>query len=248
MKKKEKRGGVIFNITASIVRIFYRKREILGLENLSEEPALIVGNHAQAHGPISCQLFFPTKKKIWCIGQMMHVKEVPSYAYKDFWMYKPKWIRWFFKILSYVIALPASYYLSRGDTLAVYKDARLLATYKETMVKLEEGNNIIIFPECHEDFNDIVNEFQDKFVDVAKLYYKKTGKALEFVPMYNAAKIKKIVLGKPIKYDPNIDINEQRKIICDYLKEEITRIAKELPRHKVIPFKNIKKKDYKYSK
>lgn len=178
----------------------------------------------------------------------MHVKEVPSYAYKDFWMYKPKWIRWFFKILSYVIALPASYYLSRGDTLAVYKDARLLATYKETMVKLEEGNNIIIFPECHEDFNDIVNEFQDKFVDVAKLYYKKTGKTLEFVPMYNAAKIKKIVLGKPIKYDPNIDMNEQRKIICDYLKEEITRIAKELPRHKVIPFKNIKKKDYKYSK
>jgi hypothetical protein len=154
-RKKEKNNGLIFNVSVALVKIFYKKRKFLGLENLGEEPSLIIGNHAQIHGPLACQLYFPSKKRIWCIGQMMHLKEVPSYAYQDFWAYKSKWIRWFYKLLSYVIAIPASYYLSRADTLAVYKDARLLVTYKETMTRLEEGNNIIIFPECHEDFNDI---------------------------------------------------------------------------------------------
>ena len=100
----------------------------------------------------------------------------------------------------------------------------------------------IIFPEYHEEFNEIVNEFQDKFIDVAKLYYKKTGKELYFVPMYNAPNLKTIAFGNPIKYDNNIDINEQRKIICDYLKGEITKVAKDLPMHMVVPYKNVSKK------
>lgn len=245
MKKKK---GLIYRLTVLVARVFYKRRKFVGEENIGDEPCLIIGNHAQIHGPLACELFFPRKKRIWCIGEMMHLKEVPSYAYKDFWMYKPKWIKWFYRILSYIIAIPASYYLSNADTLAVYKDVRLLKTFKDTIKELEDGNNIIIFPECHGEFNDIVNEFQDKFVDVARLYYKKTGIELSFVPMYNAARIKTIVFGKPIKYDHSIDIDEQRKIICDYLKEEITRLAKELPVHKVIPFNNIKKKYYKNSK
>jgi len=246
--KSNKKKGIIFRITVFFVRIFYRKRKFVGIENLPQEPSLIIGNHAQIHGPVSCQLFFPTYKYIWCIGQMMNIKEVPSYAYKDFWSFKPKYIRWFYKILSYLIAPISSYYLKRADAIAVYKDTRLLSTYRETMDKLEDGANIVIFPECLIDFNEIVNDFQDKFIDVAKLYYKKTGKEISFVPMYNAAKIRTIVFGKPIKYNHEIDISEQRKIICDHLKNEITNIAKSLPKHVVVPYKNIKKKNYPMSK
>ena len=220
----------------------------MGVENIPSEPSLIIGNHAQIHGPLACELFFPTKKYIWCIGEMMHMKEVPDYAYKDFWSLKPKWIRWFFKIISYVIAPIASWALSRADTIAVYKDARIAHTFKETVDKLNEGASVVIFPECPTKFNEIVNEFQDKFIDVGRLYYKKYNKEISFVPMYNAAKLKTIVFGKPIKFDSSKPIEEQRKFICDYLKEEITRIAKELPIHRVVPYLNIKKKDYPKSK
>ena len=176
------------------------------------------------------------------------MKEVPAYAYQDFWSKKPKYIRWFFKIISYLIAPLASYVLNQADTIAVYKDVRLMATYRTTMEKLEEGANIVLFPECPQEYNNIVNEFQDKFVDVARLYYKKTGKKLNFIPTYNAQSLKKVVFGKPIQYNPDIDIKEQRTIICDYLKSEITKLAKELPVHRVTPYNNISKKNYPYSK
>ena len=250
MKKysETKKKSMLFKTIRWIIGLFYKRRKFVGIENISNEPSLIIGNHAQVHGPLACELYFPSKKYIWCIGQMMKIKEVPSYAYEDFWSNKPKSVRWIFKIISYIIAPIASWALSKADTIAVYKDARIVHTFKETVEKLAEGNNVIIFPECAKEFNEIVNEFQDKFIDVARLYYKKTGKEISFVPMYNAAKIKTIIFGNPIKFNVNKPIDEQRKIICDYLKEEITRIAKELPIHTVVPYLNIKKKNYPKSK
>ena len=51
-----------------------------------------------------------------------------------------------------------------------------------------------------------------------------------------------------VEYNPDIEINEQRKIICEYLQKEITKLAQELPLHIVIPYNNIKKKNYPKSK
>ena len=230
------------------VGLFYKKRAVIGIENLPQEPSLVIGNHAQMHGPVYSELYFPTKKKVWCIGEMMKMKEGPAYAYKDFWSYKPKWSKWFYKLLSYVIAPIFSFVLSSADTIGVYKDARVISTFKSTVKALKDGNNVVIFPEHGVDYNEIVCDFQTRFVDVAKLYYKQYGKKLSFVPMYNAAKLKTVVFGKPIEYDPEMDMETQRRAICEYLKTEITRIAKELPKHKVVPYKNIRKKDYPDSK
>ena len=66
--------------------------------------------------------------------------------------------------------------------------------------------------------------------------------------MYNAATLKKVVIGKPIKFNASDKIDNQRKIICDYLKEQITLLAQELPQHTVVPYANISKKDYPKSK
>ncbi len=230
------------------VRFFYGKREFVGLENIPQEPCIIIGNHAQAHGPLSCELHFPAKKKIWCIGQMMHVKEVPAYAYQDFWSFKPKWTRWWYKLLSYLMAPLCGYVFNHADTIAVYKDARGLSTFKESVKALGEGAHVIIFPEKGEKYNEIVNAFQDKFVDVARLYYKRYKKAVSFVPMYNAPSLRKIVFGKPIAFDPTLSPEELREKICTYLQKEITRLAKELPKHRVVPYENIKKKNYPYNK
>ena len=135
-----------------------------------------------------------------------------------------------------------------ADALPVYRDMRIMKTYKATTDVLEQGVNVVIFPECPEEFNEITNKFNEYFVDVARFYYKHNGKELEFVPMYYCKSQRKMLFGKPIKFDANASIETERKRICEYLMEEITLLAKTLPSHKVIPFNNISKKDYKMSK
>lgn len=246
--KENKKKPLLFRLIVKIVKIFYRKRIFIGTENLPSSKAVVVGNHAQLHGPLTSQLYFPTNKKIWCIGEMMNKKEVQKYAYKDFWSLKPKWIRWFFKIVSYLIVPIAPFFFNNADTIAVYKDRRIVKTFKTTINEIQNDNNIIIFPECSNEYNEIVNEFQVGFIDVARIYYEKYNALLEFVPMYNAPRLKKVVFGKPIKYNPDLNIDEQKIIISAYLKDEITKMAKELPKHKVVCYSNVGRKKYVYSK
>ena len=190
------------------------------------------------HGPIVAEVQFPVKRKTWCIGNVLTKKEFIEHAKTDFWGQKPKWTRWFYNILAHIIAPIGANIFNNADLIGVYKDARLANTFKETVRELQEGNNIIIFPECPTLYNNIVNEFQEKYIDVARLYYKRCGKCISFVPMYNAVRLKKVLLGKPIKYDPNIPIEGMRKMINDYLKNEITNLALSLPSHEVVPYLN----------
>ncbi len=230
-----------------ILKLVYPPIQVIGQENLPNEPCLIVSNHAQANGPIIADMFAPQNHYIWCAGEMMHLKEVPDYAYRDFWSRKPKYIQWFFRLLSYLIAPLSVMIFNSGPSIEVRRDKRVITTFKETVKRLCEGNYIVIFPEHDQPHNQILCDFQDGFVSVARTYYKQTGKEIDFVPMYLAPSLKKMILGKPIRFQAEAPIKEERKRICDELMDSISRMAYSLPKHRVVPYNNIPKKDYPYN-
>lgn len=239
---EEKKTSLLFKIIKGLVRFFYPKMEVIG--NLPDEPCIIVGNHTQMNGPICAELYCPGKHYTWCAGEMMHLKDVPAYAFRDFWSQKPKWTHPWYKLLSYIIAPLSVCVFNNARTVGVYHDTRLISTFKNTVNLLQEGNHIVIFPEHDVKYNHIIYDFQDRFIDVAKLYYKRTGKQVCFVPLYIAPGLKQMHLGKPIRFDPNVPMDGERERICKYLMDEITDIACGLPEHTVIPYRNIPKKLY----
>ena len=242
MGKRE--NSLFYKTVKFIVRVFYPVIQVEGTGNLPGEPAIIVGNHTQMNGPIACELYFPGKRYIWCASQMMHLKEVPDYAYQDFWSRKPKAVRWVFRLLSYLIAPISVCIFTHADTIEVCRDRRIISTFKETEARLSEGADVIIFPEYDKSFNPILYDFQEGFVDIAKLHYKRTGRQLSFVPLYIAPALKKMYLGRPITFCAENPLQEERKRICDYLKREITEMACSLPPHRVVPYRNVPKKEY----
>lgn len=238
------RSYPLYRLIKWLVWLFYPKMKVVGQENLPGEAAMIVGNHAQMNGPIACELYFPGKRYTWCAGEMMKWKEVPAYAYRDFWSQKPRYIRWFFKLASYVITPLSVVVFNNADTIPVYHDKRVLTTFRETVKKLQEGASVVVFPEHDVPYNHILCDFQDKFIDIARLYYKRTGIDLPFVPLYIAPKRKQMILGKPIRFCHDNPIEEERARICAYLMEQITELAVSLPEHTVVPYRNIPKKYY----
>jgi len=245
---QDKRTSFTFKIIRGIIKAVYPKTTISGTENLPDEPVVIVGNHTQLNGPIVSELYLPGKRYIWCAGQMMKLRDVPSYAYHDFWSQKPKYSRPFYKLLSFLIAPLSVIIFNNAHTIAVHRDTRIISTFKDTIAKLKNGANIVIFPEHDVPYNHIVSDFQENFIDVARLFYKKTGKELLFVPMYVAPKLKTTYLGTPIRFDSKNDIAQEKKRLCKYLMDSITDIAVSLPSHTVIPYRNIPKKNYPLNK
>ena len=127
---EEKKTSQLYKIIKGLVWFFYPKLEVVGTENLPEEAAIIVGNHTQMNGPIAAELYCPGKHYTWCAGQMMHLKEVPGYAFQDFWSQKPTWTHQFYKVLSCIIAPLSVCVFNNANTIGVYRDSRIVATFK----------------------------------------------------------------------------------------------------------------------
>lgn len=242
-----KKKPLFFRFIKGIVRLVYRKYKIEMQEDLLAPGNIYVSNHSQLHGPLGQYLYFPQKRLVWVIGQMCNRKEVTAYAMEDFW--RDKKAKWFYKLFCKTIVAPlGSYIFSKADAIPVYKDVRLRKTIALTMQCLDEGNDVIIFPECRHPYNKYINQFQRNFIDIARPYTKKTNKPLFFYPMYTCHELKKILIGKPIKFDQANDIDSERTRICNYLQEEIVKLGDSLPNHTIIPYINMKKKYYKKSK
>lgn len=253
MARKEKLGKsnkkpkkkLFYRIVRKIVIAFYGKVVFNKLENVPSEPCVIVGNHAKVHGPLMGEGRFPLEKCIWCDAPMFDRKEFPKYAYANFLGGKPsRFMRLMVRIINPLI----TYLVKNADTLPVYRDMRVMQTYRASVTALEGGQNLLIFPECPTVKNDIVNVFNEYFVDVARFYYKKTNKELQFVPSYYAVGLRTVEFGKPIKFDATAPIDEERKRICAYLEDAMTEIAKSMPSHIVIPFHSVPKDQLKKNK
>ena len=79
---------------------------------------------------------------------------------------------------------------------------------------------------------------------VAKYYYRQNGAAISFVPMYVCPQLKKLVFGKPIMYSPDNPSAQEADRICNYLQDAISEIAYGMPRHRVVPYPNVSRKNF----
>ena len=244
-----KKKPLFFRFLRGIVKLVYKKYKVETKEDLREPGNIYVSNHAQIHGPLGQYLYFPQKRFVWVIGQMCNRKEVSQYAMDDFWSHKSKWTKWLYRLFSIIIVAPlGSYLFGRADTIPVYKDARLRKTMTQTIKCLDQGNDVIIFPECRTPKSKYIYQFQEHFIDVARPYNRKTNKDLYFYPMYTCHDLGRILIGTPIKYNPDNNIENERNRINNYLQEEIAKLGESLPNHTIVPYVNMNKKYYKKSK
>ena len=241
---EEKKTPWTYKAVYKLVWLFSPKYKLVGTENLPQEPCVIVGNHSHMYGPVAGEIYVPGDHFVWCAGQMMHREEVADYAFQDFWSGRPKRTHWFYKRLSHAIVPLSVLIFNNAHTVPVYHDARLITTYRESIELMRQGASMVIFPECYDEHNNIVHGFQDKFIDLARFYYKKTGVELSFVPLYVAPKLKTLFFGKPIRFRADVPIAEERARICAELMDAITAIAVHQPEHTVVPYPNVPARDY----
>ncbi len=241
---EEKKTPLTYRILVWFIRLFSPKYDCVGLENIPEGACIIAGNHCQMYGPIACEFYVPGPHYIWCEAEMMEWDEVAEYSFNDFWSKKPLYIRWFYRILSYLIVPISVLLFNNAHTIGVRHDMRVIGTFRESVRRLSEGCRVVIFPEDYSPHNNIIYNFREKFVDTARMYYKKSGESIAFVPMYICPRLKKMMYGEPAYFDPSAPIEEERRRIADHLMDKVTELAASLPEHTVVPYPNVPKKDY----
>lgn len=197
---------------------------------IPDEPVLFVSNHTKIYAP-SAMILYKPDVRLWVNGYFVHYKECWNHMLKKVLKERP----WYLKVL-FVAVMPLIIYVFRAiDGIPVYHDTRVKKTFGLVLETMKEGGSTMIFPERTENpVNKYVYEFNKGFTYLGPMYYKRTGKRLKFYPVYFCESLKKVIVGEPVEYNPDLPMNEQADSICRYLESKIAEEGDALPPHDIV--------------
>lgn len=212
---------IVTSMTIGILRPFNRHR-MVDLDHVkpdAENPIVFLGNHAEIYGPIASALCFPVPVRFWVISKMMFRKQdVRAYLYENTFSkktYLPVFVR---KLLSWYLGWLSVNVMNALRAIPVYRDSpmKLRETLRESINALENGENLMIFPEHPEGkyVKGGISELSPGFLMLAEAWWKKNGKKLRMMPVFANRGKRTFTFGNEILYEPdNGYAAEQERIL-----------------------------------
>jgi 1-acyl-sn-glycerol-3-phosphate acyltransferase len=223
----------LYRLLTSVVDLLLWRGDLIGEENLPlQGPAVLIGNHSDAAGPIAAACSLPMPFHPWAISYMMDKGLAPGWLQADFTERQlhltPPLSRWLAQALCrFVVPL----FHSLGCIPVAAGDyQRMEETLRLSMDVLRRGEFVFIFPEDYRLPRDPVTgmqPFQHSFVRLAEEYYRETRQRLSFIPMA-AHSAGYLMIGKPVVHDPLNPAGTERRRLKNTLEQTTIRMWLEL--------------------
>lgn len=218
-----------------VARLFFPRCEVV-YEEENDEPGVYLCNHSGAIGPSLMTLYFKKRHKSWMIANVLDKGKNAYFFSHDAFFIRARKCKAFWKAVAAITVKTIRPLLMAQEPIPVYHDGRMKETFRKSEDALQNGWNLVIFPESPKRYSEYVNNTYEGFADLGRTYYKDTGKKLKFYPVYAEKKNRKILVGKPTEYDPTVPPKTERKRIGLFIRDGIDRLARSLPPHKPTPF------------
>lgn len=222
----------VTSMTIAILRPFNRHR-MIDLEHIRqdpENPIVFLGNHAEIYGPIASALCFPVQVRFWVISKMMFRKQdVRAYLYENTFSkktYLPVFVR---KLLAWYLGWLSVNVMNALRAIPVYRDSpmKLRQTLRESVEALENGENLMIFPEHPEGkyVKGGISELSPGFLMLAEAWWKKSGKKLRILPVFANREKRTFTFGDEIQYEPDNGYAAEQERILKEAYDQLTALS-----------------------
>ena len=232
---ERKRKSLYYKIVSAILHLVVPRADTVYAVPPGDEPVVFVSNHASINGPLMMTFYFNRKCRIWAISEALDKTRTKSYAFHDVLVGESRRHFWFWKFMAGIVKVmlpPILIY----NTITVYRDKRILETFRNSTEALKQGYDIVVFGESTERYSEYVNEIQPGFVGLGRMYFRQTGKRLKFYPVYLNKENMLISVGSPIEYNPDMDPEEFKRTVCTFIRDGIDRLGRDMKPHKPVPF------------
>ena len=197
---------------------------------LNKDPVIMVANHVGSFGPVSVIASLPIRMYPWVAHEVTDRKTAAPRIQAEFLEQELHLRPPFSTFLARVVGRICAALMRDIGAIPVYaKSRKIRSTMRCSLGLLEEGKNIIVFAEDpSKRLNDALCELRTGFIHVARLYYEKTRKAIQFLPIAVNRKVRGIRIGSPIRFDPSLPFPRERQRLKGELQNTIDALYHEL--------------------
>jgi len=214
-----------------VLRRFFFNTRLRGVANLSaDEPVIMVANHVGSFGPVSVITSMPKRMYPWVAHEVTEPATVAHRVQVEFLEQelhlRPPLSTWLGRIVGRIcVAL-----MKDIGAIPVYNQSRKIrTTLDRSLALLEQGKNILVFAEdSSRKINDAVCEFCTGFIHVARLYYAKTARAVQFIPVAVNKSVGTIKIGRPIPFHGERPFAEEKRRVIDEVQSTVVTLYEEL--------------------
>lgn len=200
--------------------------ELKALENVHQdetEPIVYLCNHSELYGPIAGMLYCPGFTRPWTISELCcDVQEATAYV-KRYTLKHKNWADNKKQRVAAFLGKSTLRLMQAVQSIPVFrhKPRELMNTFRQSVEALQQGANLLIFPEDPDTDPDSPGykagrppELFRGFPMLAQVYYNRTGKRCRFMPMLCHKNARTVSFGTEIVYDPDNDpIAERDRIV-----------------------------------
>lgn len=190
-----------FHLLRGFLKIFLHKSKIVNLSDATlEKRAIYVMNHSGARGPLIYEMYFPVRSSPWGAHEMCgNYKERWNYLYRVFYMQKMHWCRFRAFFVATFFAIISKWLYNSIGLIPTYTDVRFINSVKNSIAVLNAGLSVVIYPEdSTEGYFDKAKAFNNGFIQLSKMYYKREKSDLPVYNVYYTRKKNTFFVDKPL--------------------------------------------------
>ena len=209
------------------MKIFIKKSEFIYLGEPIGNNGIILSNHVGTSAPLAFELYGPKNIRFWGAHEMNSgLIKLYKYQTRVYYHEKKHW-NLFLARLFCLIASPLTYIFYKGLRLInTYPDSRLRKTLSESTKALEDGYNVIIFPEdSTKGYLDELEGFHAGFVLLMNMCAKKGIDVPVYVSYYKKSE-KRYVIDKPVMLSKLLECGEDKENVAQKLCDRCNVLGK----------------------
>lgn len=215
-----------------------RKLKVEYTDGLPVGATLICPNHACDFGPLAMDKVHRRRHRVWSVDTVIRMCTIPKHLLDNVLIVKNKFLRALCYPICCLVAPVMSCFIRSQEPIPVYHDGRLLDTFQKTVDTLNEGYDVVLYPEWKDKAEGYkyVNTVKSGVVFAAKAYIDKYKKPVNIVPVYVCESLKKVVYGRALVISEIENFKRDAREICRYIMDEIEGLAQGLPPHEITPY------------
>ncbi len=205
----------LYHLLARLLNRIYWRGELLGGKNLPEHgPAVFIGNHLGALGPIGAVATIPLRLHPWIHEHMVDYEKAAAYLNMDFVERRLKLRPPLSKIISKMLSHITVPLLTSVGCIPVHRGyENMKATWEASIACLLDGKILLVFPEDESlGLNPQTNmaPFQKTIFRLGEKYYEQTRQNLAYYPVA-IQESHSVKVGTPYWYNPNNSPSKERR-------------------------------------